>query len=189
MGATVARVQIDSEIRKLIKIAEDQGWSVTTSKGGRLNWNDPDGVRRASSATRVAANRNFQNLVAELRRNGLDIPRDEAKEKAVIVPQPAEVELEVEVSPEEALEVLMEFVTAEREPPELIAVQRRLDEANMEVADLTTQKKRLENQVSSLQIQVATQASTLHAITDAFEKPPWEILTRIAEIVGVKVGS
>src|SRR5206468_340040 len=110
MEVSVARTKVDDGIRKLIKVAEDQGWTVrlSGSNSGRLKWYDAEGKLRTSTPT-DGHGRTLQNVRSQLRQAGLNLDGSspEANE------QTYEVEIEEDViTPEQALEVLMEHFTS-----------------------------------------------------------------------------
>lgn len=63
---------IDRSVKDLIKLAEDQGFTVVLD-GTSLKWTNPEGGA-VSTPSRVIG-RGLQNIKSQLRRIGLDIPR------------------------------------------------------------------------------------------------------------------
>lgn len=181
MEVAVARVPMDDQIRKLIKIAEDQGWSVRTSSNkNKIRFYDAGDTFVTDAPTRVGQGHALANVKAALRRNGLKLEPEPKSAPAPETIDLREVELEEDViTPTQALEVLMEYVTAEKgDPAELAAAKEML-----QVADETIDS--LKGRLRTLEQQVMDQAAILSRIADAFELPSWEILSAIAKEVGV----
>lgn len=63
---------MDREIRRLVKLAEDQGWVVIVGK--HVKFLAPGGGMVVSAKT-PSDHRSVKNTVAHLRRAGLEIPR------------------------------------------------------------------------------------------------------------------
>lgn len=67
-------------LRDLEKLAVAQGWTVTpTARDGRL-FRSPDGIHSVATAQRLK-DRALKNVIAQLRRAGLDIPRPGSSRK------------------------------------------------------------------------------------------------------------
>lgn len=181
MEVRVSRVKMDDQIRRLIKVAEDQGWTVRSARNNtKVRFYNADDIFVADSPTRVGQGHALANVKAALRRGGLQLePEQEPKDQPEIIDL-REVELEDEViTPLQALEVLMEHVTSGgEESKELAAAKEMLTVADEKITELQRRNANLERQVTD-------QAATLSRIADAFELPSWEILSAIAREVGV----
>lgn len=188
MEVSVSRVKMDDQVRRLVKMAEDQGWTVRTARNNtKLRFYNADDVFVCDSPTRTGQGHALANVRAALRRGGLQLePEQDVKAQPEIIDL-REVELEDEViTPMEALEVLMEHVTSGgTNSEELQAAQKEIEAAKemLKVADETITELRRRN--TNLERQVTDQAAMLSRIADAFELPSWEILASIAREVGV----
>lgn len=199
MGTTVARISLPNDIRKIIKVAEDAGWSVVVTRNHRLKWLDANGrqVTVSSAHGQTGDVRALANLKAALRRGGLTLPEDEERAKGsakqVVIEEVHEVELDVEdITPEQAVEVLMEYVTTTENQVNAAtfsAMEAELAEKTRECKAVYGLLDQARENCRTLQTQVAAQAATLEQITSAFEKPSWEVLPTIARICGLQVGS
>lgn len=78
----------DKELRELIKLAEQQDFTVV-EEGSSIKWTNAEGGT-VSTPSRVAPGRAFQNIKAQLRRLGLDIPRKDGRVTSSVTPPTAE---------------------------------------------------------------------------------------------------
>ncbi len=62
------------ELRKLLKLAKQQGWEVGKTKKNHTVFTGPDGQRVVSPST-PSDHRSMKNTVGELRRHGMEVPR------------------------------------------------------------------------------------------------------------------
>jgi predicted RNA binding protein YcfA (HicA-like mRNA interferase family) len=58
------------ELKEVIKEAKRQGWRVTTTKRGHLQFYAPDGENIVTAAGTPSDHRALANLIARLRRHG-----------------------------------------------------------------------------------------------------------------------
>lgn len=187
MEVDVAGVKVDDAIRKLIKVAEDQGWTVRLSKAnsGRLKWYDADGNLRSSTPT-GGVGRTAQNVRAQLRKAGLNV--DGVSEERT--DETFEVDLEEDViTPEQALEVLMEHFTS-APTVDLSAVEALRDQVEAWKAsshEFQAELTKSQQREAQLRKQVSDQAALLQSLGDAFELPVTQILGKLADLLGVKV--
>lgn len=63
---------MSKDLKRLIRLAEMHGWSVTLRRGGHLKWQNPDG-RMVFSASTCSDYRGQKNLLRDLRHNGLPV--------------------------------------------------------------------------------------------------------------------
>lgn len=66
-------VRVPREARALVAAAEEQGWTVTMSRGCHLHFRDRGGRLRAVFGTSPGDRRGLANLRSHLRRAGLDV--------------------------------------------------------------------------------------------------------------------
>lgn len=67
--------QIPRNLRNLAKLAISQGWTLMPTAKGHVRFNAPDGVTMVLAAGTPSDHRSTKNLLALLRRSGMDIPR------------------------------------------------------------------------------------------------------------------
>lgn len=61
-------------VKKLIKLAEKQGWRVRVTKRGHVLFYPPKGTGSACASGTPSDHRTIKNTVADLKRLGLKIP-------------------------------------------------------------------------------------------------------------------
>lgn len=66
---------IPKELRPLVKLAKRQGWSTEHTRRGHLVFVGPRGVHRIVTGGTPSDRRAKKNLLADLRRCGLEVPR------------------------------------------------------------------------------------------------------------------
>lgn len=71
---SMATTQLPRELRKLDKIASAQGWELGRTSKGHVKFTGPAGHTIFYSGT-PSDHRSHLNMLAKLRRAGLDIPR------------------------------------------------------------------------------------------------------------------
>lgn len=69
-----------TDLRALRRLARDQGWQFETTSRGHLVWVAPEGQRIVAAGT-PSDSRARLNMVAALRRAGLDVPRKAPRRK------------------------------------------------------------------------------------------------------------
>lgn len=68
-------------LKRLKRLAREAGWTVEQTRNGHLRWTSPSGARVTSAGT-GSDSRGVLNLVADLRRAGLDVPRKAHRRKS-----------------------------------------------------------------------------------------------------------
>jgi hypothetical protein len=71
MSTKVDGLQVDDEVAKLVKHAESQGWTVTSTRN-RLKFTPPGSNRPVFVPRALSHGRGLQNVLSELHRAGLD---------------------------------------------------------------------------------------------------------------------
>lgn len=61
------------EVRKLISLAEEQGWRVELKKGGHYRLYSPDGKTIVTAGSTPSDRRAYQNIKSDLKRGGLKL--------------------------------------------------------------------------------------------------------------------
>jgi hypothetical protein len=67
------------DVKQLIKVAEQQGWTVTRTGTLHLRWQAPDGRVLFRNGTSPSDRRAVANLRSDLRRLGLRLPRKDGR--------------------------------------------------------------------------------------------------------------
>lgn len=65
-------MRIPKEMRPVAKKARDQGWTISTTKGGHIVWQSPTG-KKVFSPSSPSEYRGHKNVIRKLRHEGLDI--------------------------------------------------------------------------------------------------------------------
>jgi hypothetical protein len=66
---------ISKEVRPLIDVAKEQGWTVTITGKNHLVFTSPDGTAKVHGSGTPSDRRSLDNLNAQLRQAGLEVPR------------------------------------------------------------------------------------------------------------------
>lgn len=72
MSTPTSKTGVDREVRKIAKLAEKAGWTVSFTKGHHIKFTSPEGKPIFASGT-PGDHRATKNLKSDLRRAGLEI--------------------------------------------------------------------------------------------------------------------
>lgn len=68
------------DLKRLMKLAREQGWSVEMTGGHHLRWTPPEGPYVICPST-PSDHRSIPNTISNLRKAGLEVPRKRPKKK------------------------------------------------------------------------------------------------------------
>ena len=68
-------LSVHRDLRNLVKLAHNQGWTLKPTKKGHLQFQAPDGITMVLAGGTPSDHRSNKNLLSRLRKSGLDIPR------------------------------------------------------------------------------------------------------------------
>lgn len=161
---------IEKDIKALVKLAESQGFTIEQT-GSKLRWTAPDGKQTTTPLRTIG--RSFQNVKTQLRRIGLKLTPDPAERPDADVDEPTS-----RPSVQEALAVLVEFVEA---------TDSDESEAWASIAeDLQAEVGAWQERYESEHAARAKAEALLVQVKDSLALPSWEVLPRIASLLGVK---
>jgi hypothetical protein len=62
----------DKDLKKLVRAARKQGWTVEQTKNGHWRFKAPDGIGLVHASGTASDHRSMANLLAQLKRYGFD---------------------------------------------------------------------------------------------------------------------
>lgn len=163
-------MQMSKEIRDWVNLAQRQGWSVEPTTNSRLEWKPADKSKGVIHTSVKPVGSTVKHVRRLLEAAGLRF--EETRVPSQTAPKPAPPQPEVKaknVTPSQALDVLIDYV-ASREG---------------DTADYKKIAKGLSDELTVTQEHLHRSTQSIIDIQNAFMLPPWKILEKIADIVGV----
>lgn len=176
--------RIASELKPLVKLAKDQGWTISGTDKGKLVWRGPNGEGPVYTGYRCQG-RDLMNYRAELIRNGLKLDehtaRDHVREETAVQLLDAGSNASLE-----EIQNAMSLVSAS--VATMIVKAEEFDTAKASADEwekLAEEALAEANKAKESLVQIET---TLMAVRQCFELAPWAILPEIAKLLGINAG-
>lgn len=176
--------RISNELKPLVKLAKDQGWTIESAQNGsKLVWRGPKGEGPVFTGYRTTG-RDMMNHRAELVRAGLKLDEEQAKQHT------NEVEVTRMINEAEANPMTTDELTAL-----LDKVMSQLATLNAKAAlfekarhDLSEWEQIAQEAQDAAEVALQKLSETntmLDAIRQCFSLAPWAILPEIARLLGI----
>lgn len=178
--------RIAPELKPLVKLAKDQGWTISGSNNGKLVWRGPNGEGPVYTGYRCQG-RDLQNYRAELVRNGLRLDEENAKAHSTYT-EVAEMLEAHDTNPMSVEEIAMHIDIVMKQLSPLIAKATLCDEARKQTEEWKQMAEEALSDSEKVVAKLSEARTMIDAIRECFNMAPWAILPEIARLLGIDAG-
>lgn len=173
--------RIATELKPLVKLAKEQGWTVSGSDNGKLVWRGPNGEGPVYTGYRCQG-RDLMNFRAELLRNGLKLDERNAKELANDEQMYKALDDSTDVDIDKVMEALSFLGST---VAGICAKAQATDDATKAVGEWREIAEDAVNDARKAKEGAQQNQTILDAIRQCFNLQPWAILPEIARLLGI----